>query len=149
MENAVGNAHQHGIGLLEREFQARRIRYEHAREWGTRDFVIHGDGGSLIPVKLYCGDGVFFKYRSGLTDISNLVISYIWDVYESPKFFFINSKEALGILGKKPLNTVAWRRDGVYGWSSATGLPKERKKKMESLYADRWEWLIRICEKQG
>jgi len=107
---------------------------------GIVDLETQTKKGHWIPVKVMGGDGSFFKIRKSYRNLKDVRIIFVWDVFETPKAIIMNLEQAFKILGPQPLETEAWKKNGNYSWSSATGVPSSRKRMMLS-YQDKWHRL--------
>ena len=136
------STHKTAVDIIRTKLKAIQIRFDDTRVWGKYDILLKcGDSKKALPVKVLGGDGSFFKLKRADKDKKHFILAYVWFVFETPRCFLMTYSEALALLGSDPLKTKSWRTHGSYWWSSATGVPKQRRCKMEAMYSERWEWL--------
>lgn len=104
-------------------------------------------GGPPLLLKAYGGDGSFFRVTKEFTARRVDYVVYIWDIFGEPTSYILNVAEAFDVLGPFALKTRAWRKDGIYSWSSATGVPRQRKIRFEEEFCERWDWLQKDIER--
>jgi hypothetical protein len=97
--------------------------------------------GKEFTCKIYTGEGNFFKLRK--SDAKYTMIIYYWESEEAIRdsLFILTATEALEFLGDSPQQTDSWIRQGYYKWSSASGLPKQRRTTFVELFGNRIDWL--------
>lgn len=135
------NQHKRAVDYMLKELVRRGIHAEKDRSPGRYDLRIWVKDCNPFFLKVCAGDGVHFKVTRKVTEINNLLLVYIWDFEDAPACFFMTYGEALQVLGKRPLSTKSWKVAGKYSWSSATGLPRQRRQLMEARFKVRWPWL--------
>ena len=63
---------------------------------------------------------------------------FIWYVYENPTFYILTYNDVRRLFGPKPFETFSWKEEGYYSWSSATGVPSQRKHILDTFYKNNW-----------
>ena len=87
-----------------------------------------------IQVKVKTSDG--FDVNRKYEQYPGLILAYVWNIHDTPRFFLMTYDEALSVLGERAQNTPSWRK-GSYNTSRPS---REMRQRVEGL-EDRWEWL--------
>lgn len=103
----------------------RRIHYKIFR--GKKEF----------NAAVFCADGECLKIYRCHEHIKPFFI-FIWYVYENPTFYILTFNDLKRLFGPKPFETFSWKEEGYYSWSSATGVPSQRKHILDSFYKNNW-----------
>jgi len=91
-----------------------------------------------IQMKAYTGTtfGVWRKYEQ----MTGLILVYIWDILNQPRFFMMTYSEAAQLVPDERKLTPSWNKPlpkGGWHWTKA---PKYVVKQIER-FEDRWDWL--------
>ena len=105
-------------------------------------YLISVKGHKPLHCKLHASCGTHFKTQKKDCVDPKSIIVYVWDADIDPSCYIMTVSEAMAVLGPNAIKTKSWTEHGYYSWSSATGIPKKRKAKMETFYKERWSWLL-------
>ena len=97
---------------------------------------------SNLKLRVIAGNGEHFVVKKSFFNQLNTFFIYIWDVLDDPKFFILSIEDIKNVCGPFVFKTNFWKRNGTYHWSSATGLPKMRRKIMYDNFYEVWNRLF-------
>jgi hypothetical protein len=76
------------------------------------------------------------------------LIIYIWNADDAAEIFAITPSEAIKFLGARALKTKSWIEQKYYKWSSATGLPKNKRREFADAFHGREGNLLALISRK-
>ena len=142
----IHKMHRNAVDAVAQRIEKLGLPIERQRAHATTDLIVASGSKKPIHIKVYAGDGNFFKIQKKVLELNRVVLIYVWDFYEEPRFFVMLAKEAMKLVGPSAMRSQTWKSYGAYWWSAGTGLPKARREKMEALYLERWATLKELAQ---
>lgn len=142
----IHKMHKNAVDAVAERIEELGLHIERQRPHAPFDLLVANGKRSPVHIKVYVGDGNFFKIQKKVLGLKQVILIYVWDFYEEPRFFVMLAKEAMKLVGPSAMRSQTWKTYGVYWWSAGTGLPKARREKMEGLYLERWKTLTDLAK---
>ncbi len=95
---------------------------------------------SALPIQMKAYTGTTFGVQRKYERMKGLVLVYIWDILNKPRFFMMSYSEAARLVPKERKLTPSWNKPFPKGGWHWTKAPKDVVKKIER-FEDRWDWL--------
>ena len=132
----IDNLRKTALRLLEEKFIKNNIKFRAINGHRRIHYKIIKNTKEY-NLSVFSGDGECLKIFKYHEDLRPYFI-YIWYVYENPTFYILDFKDVKRLFGPKPFETFSWKQGGYYSWSSATGVPIQRKNILNSYHKDNW-----------
>ena len=95
--------------------------------------------GKELNISVLGGDGEFLKICRFHEQLKSIMV-YVWYVFEDPEIYILPFSSLKKIFGTRPFETKSWKDGGYYSWTTATGVPDQRKAMLKR-FKDNWALL--------
>jgi len=130
------------VGRAALEAELIKHGFEVARPYRDKgiDLIAYLDEPSSLffarPIQLKAASATPFGLDRKYEKIGGIVLAYVWNIFDTPRFFLMNYKEAEAIIPDARKQTPSWAKGG-WSWKKA---PREVEIALKP-FENRWEWL--------
>lgn len=134
------------IGVAALETELIRQGFEVARPNRDRgiDLIIYSDNldrpFSAVPIQMKSSTGKAFGVFNKYEKFNNLVMAYVWNVLDKPRFFVMTYEQSVEFV--PDLNGKSWLQNKCYTWSN---VPKKIEEKLLK-YENNWQLFKNLLE---
>jgi hypothetical protein len=134
----VNSTRTKALEVLELEMDKHGIHYRKIGPKRRIHFRVRRNGKEL-NISVLGGDGEFLKVCRFHEHLKPIMI-FVWHVFEAPEIYILPFLTLKKVFGTRPFETKSWKDDGYYSWTSATGVPDQRKAMLKR-FKDNWTLL--------